>query len=125
MKPISAKPHGVLDYATGSLLLISPWLFGFHDLSSSATYTMVAMGIVVILLSLVTNYPLGLIKAVPFRVHGVIETIGALALLVSPWFMGYSDFDVARNLAIIVSIAWLGVVALTNYSAFQTQYPAH
>lgn len=125
MKPISAKPHGVLDYATGTLLLISPWLLGFHDVSVSATYTMVIMGIVVIGLSLLTNYPLGLIKAVPFPVHGVIETIGALALLGSPWVIGYTEVDMARNLAIVVAIAWLGIVALTNYSAFQTQYPAH
>ncbi len=125
MKPLSATPHGVLDYATGILLLVSPWMFGFNDVSTAATNTMVTIGIVVLLLSLVTDYPLGLIKAVPFRTHGIIETVGALALLVSPWIVGFSEIDVARNLAVIVAIAWLGVVALTNYSAFQTHRPVH
>jgi hypothetical protein len=125
MKPLSATPHGVLDYATGILLLISPWLFGFNDLSTAATSTMVLVGLVVLVLSLITDYPLGLVKAVPFRTHGKIETVGALALLLSPWIVGFSEIDVARNLAVIVAIAWLGVVALTNYGAFETHRPVH
>jgi hypothetical protein len=125
MKPLSAEPHGVLDYLTGLLLLISPWLFGFNALSTAATYTMIAVGVVVLGLSLITNYPLGLVKAVPFPVHGVIETIGALGLLISPWVVGFSDLGIARDLAVIVAIAWLGIVALTNYSVFQTHRPSH
>lgn len=125
MKPISATPHGILDYAVGFLLLISPWLLGFHTVSTTATYTMVAMGIIVIGLSLITNYPLGLIRVVPFPTHGVLETVGALALLVSPWVLHFNQIDEARNIALLVSIVWLGVVALTNYSAYQPQRPAH
>ena len=81
MKPISALPHGCLDYATGLLLLVSPWLFGFENISVNATYMMVGMGIVVLGLSLITNYPLGLVKIVSFPVHGKIETAGAVLLL--------------------------------------------
>ena len=125
MKPISATPHGVLDYLVGFLLLVAPWLFGFSDIAPGATYTMVTLGIVVLGLSMVTDYPLGLIKAVPFPVHGVIETIGALFLLVSPWLVGFTEVDIARNLAIIAAIAYLAVVALTNYSYYQTHRPVH
>jgi hypothetical protein len=124
MKPISALPHGVLDYAVGILLLVSPWLFGF-DTVMAATYTMVFMGVVVLALSIITNYPLGLIKAVPFPTHGKLESVGAVLLLVSPWIMHFSSIDVPRNLAIIVAIAWLGVVALTNYSVYEPQRPVH
>jgi hypothetical protein len=125
MKPIAALPHGFLDYATGLLLLVSPWMFGFDNLSTNATYTMVVMGIVVIGLSLITNYPLGLIKTVPFALHGKIETAGAVVLLSSPWLFHFSNLEVARNLAIIVALAWLGVVALTNYSTYEFRRPIH
>lgn len=125
MKPISAKMHGVLDYTIGVLLVASPWLFGFRTLSSVATDVMVITGVIVIALSLITSYPLGLVKAVPFPTHGVIETIGALFLLASPWLFGYMGFDAARNVALIVGIGWLGLVALTNYSVFQTKFHAH
>lgn len=122
MNLLSAKPHGVLDYVVGLLLLISPWLFGFNDVSMAATYTMVVIGFVALALSLLTNYPLGLIKMVPFPVHGIIETIGAIALLISPWVFGFAQFEGARNLAFIVAIAWLAVVVLTDYRTYETAH---
>lgn len=116
MKPITPYFHGCLDYLVGLLLLVSPWLFAFHTLSSSATSTMVAIGIVVLVLSIVTDYPLGLLKAVPFKVHGGLETAGAIVLLVSPWLAHYSALAAPTSLAIGVGIVWLIVVALTNYT---------
>ena len=125
MKPISALSHGVLDYLVGIALLGSPWLFGFHLTSDNATYTMVAMGLVVLLLSMCTNYPLGMIRSVSFPLHGKIETAGAVVLLVSPWLVHFSDIATARNLAIVVSLVWLAVVALTNYTTFSYRRPIH
>lgn len=125
MKPISALPHGVLDYLTGILLVISPWLFGFDMISTSATYTMVVMGIVVLGLSMITNYPLGVIRSISFPLHGKIETAGAVVFLTSPWLAHFSHIDVARNFAIVVSIVWLVVVALTNYTTFAYRRHVH
>jgi hypothetical protein len=119
MKPLTATQHGLLDYGVGVLLLAGPWIFNFNEVSAVVTYTMVAMGSIVLLLSLFTNYPLGIIKAVPFPTHGAIETVGAIGLLASPWVMDFAELDIARNLAIIVSVAYLGVIALTNYHSAQ------
>lgn len=116
MKPINPTIHGYLDYMVALLLIAGPFLFGFDDISGVATRTMVVFGIVVFLLSIVTNYPVSAVKAVPFRTHGILETIGAVFLLASPWLLGYNDVSsVATNFAVIVSIAYLGVVALTDY----------
>jgi hypothetical protein len=125
MKPISSKAHGVLDYSLGVFLLISPWLFRFHEVSTMATLTMMIVGLVVLGLSAITDYPLGALKIVPFPTHGIIETAGAIVLMISPWVMGYTYVPAARNIALFVAIAWLGVVALTNYSAYQTRRPSH
>lgn len=116
MKPLNPYTHGYLDYAVGLLLVVSPWLFGFDDVSSVATVTMVVVGLIVLLLSIMTDYPLGIIKAVPFKVHGVIETIGALFLLVSPWLLNYNIVQSATILAVVVALAWLVVVAMTRYT---------
>lgn len=121
MKPIQSYTHGILDYLFGLILLISPWLFGFH-LVGSATDTMVTLGIIILFLSLITNYPLGLLKMIPFPTHGVLETIGAIFLLVSPWIVGFSIITSATWLAVIGGIAWLVVVAMTNYS-YRVQRP--
>lgn len=116
MKPLNPFVHGILDYVVALLLIVSPWLFGFNDVSTVATQTMVTVGIIVFLLSIVTNYPLSVAKLVPFRTHGVIETMGAIALLASPWLLGYNDVTSAgTTIAVAVSVVWLAVVALTNY----------
>jgi hypothetical protein len=125
MKPIAARQHGVLDYSLGAFLLVSPWLFGFNDASTMATLTMVVVGMVVLLLSAMTDYPLGLLKFVPFQIHGIIETAGAIVLLISPWVVGFAHITAAKNIAVLVSIAWFGVVAMTNYSIYQTHRPIH
>ena len=31
----STRVHGMIDYATGALLIIAPWLFGFADGSAA------------------------------------------------------------------------------------------
>jgi drug/metabolite transporter (DMT)-like permease len=120
MKPLNAYSHGILDYLVGILLIVSPWLFGFDDVSSVATNTMVIVGVVITALSLMTDYPISLVKAVPFKTHGVIETIGAIFLVLSPWILGFSEVQVATTLALVVGIAWIGVVMLTNYG-YQTR----
>lgn len=127
MKPLSAVPHGLMDYSLALILLVSPWLFGFNQLSETATITMLVTGGIVLLVSLVTNYPFGLVKALPFPVHGFMETLGALGLLASPWLLQYSDIDVARNFAVVAAVLYLGVIALTNYSQVDAehQYKTH
>jgi hypothetical protein len=116
-KPIQPYTHGFLDYIVGLFLLVSPWLLRFHDVSHTATMTMVVMGIIVLGLSLLTNYPLGAIKAIPFPTHGILETIGAIILLVSPWILHFNDIVRTATIeAVLVSIVWLGVVAMTNYT---------
>jgi hypothetical protein len=125
MKPLSATSHGVLDYVVGVFLLVSPWLFGFNDVSTAATLNMVVIGILVLGLSLMTDYPLGLLKLVPFPIHGIIEASGAVFLLASPWIVRFSQVVPARNIALAVAILWLGVVALTNYGTSRFQRPIH
>jgi hypothetical protein len=124
MKVISALPHGLLDYAVGAMLVAAPWAFHFNQFEGP-TYTMLGTGLVVLMLSLFTDYPLGLVKAVPFATHGRLERVGALFLLISPWLLHYSDIESARNLALGVGLAYCGVIALTNYSSNQTRRLVH
>jgi hypothetical protein len=120
MKVISAFPHAILDYGLGLFLLVSPQLFGFETFTS-ATSVMTKMGIIILFLSLLTNYPLGLIKVIPFPIHGALETVGAVGLISSPWLFHFADAEIPRNLAIIAAIAYFGVISLTNYSSLQTR----
>lgn len=116
MKLLSPTTHAVLDYALAILFLLAPALFGFSGTAASVSY---AVGVVYIAASLLTKYPLGLFKLIPFPVHGVLESISAAAWIVFPWLFGYADVPAARNFFILAGIGLLIVAALTNYEAAQ------
>jgi hypothetical protein len=53
---IPTKIHAGLDYAAGLLLIASPWLFGFADESTAATWIAVLAGVAMLGLSMITDY---------------------------------------------------------------------
>jgi hypothetical protein len=79
MKFISPKIHGIIDFLVVLFLLASPMLFGMNGLLAMFTY---ALGIVHLTLTLLTDFSAGAIKLVPLKVHGVIEFIVGVALIV-------------------------------------------
>jgi hypothetical protein len=114
MKVLSPTVHGVLDYGLALLFLLLPRVLDFPPPAAMASYV---IGAVYIVASLITRYPLGLVKLLPFPVHGVIESIMALSWIVLPWLMGFAEHTASRNFFVGAGIALLGVVALTNYRA--------
>jgi hypothetical protein len=114
MKVLSPTVHGVLDYGLALLFLLLPGALDFPPPAAAASY---AIGAVYIVASLVTRYPLGLFKWLPFPVHGVIESLMAITWIALPWLMGFAEHAASRNWFVIAGVALLGVVALTNYRA--------
>src|SRR4051794_16143563 len=90
MKIISRRTHGILDYVVGLLLILSPKIFGF-DTGGIESRLPVILGIAAIVYSLVTNYELGFLKFLPFRVHLALDVISGLLLATSPWTFHFAD----------------------------------
>lgn len=90
MRFISSRLHGVMDYLFGILLMASPWLFGFSEVAS-ARWAALAFGAMPIVMALFTRYELGIWRLIPFRVHLGIDVFMGLALIISPWFFGFSS----------------------------------
>jgi hypothetical protein len=55
LKLVSMRSHLLIDYVTGALLAVSPWLFGFADQPVNAWLPHVIVGLLVIGYALVTN----------------------------------------------------------------------
>ncbi|MFN2643352.1 MAG: hypothetical protein ABR570_00010 [Burkholderiales bacterium] len=113
MKRLKPLPHGILDYGLAVVFLIAPLAFGFE--SEAARSLSRAIGVLYIVASFVTRYPLGGLKLIPFPVHGVLETIAALSWIAMPFLFGFADDAAARNFFIIAAVALLGVVTITDY----------
>ncbi|WP_426493279.1 SPW repeat domain-containing protein [Hymenobacter sp. 102] len=115
MKVLSPAAHGILDYLTVAFFAAAPSLFNLQGTYATVCYVL-AVGY--LLITLLTNFPLGLMRVIPFPVHGKLELVSGLALLVSPFLFGFADDNVtARNLFMGAGVVFLIVYFLTDWRA--------
>jgi hypothetical protein len=86
-RPIDATLHGVTDYTVGTFLMTAfPRLAG---LQGTRAARQVRIGSAVeVAYSTLTDYPLGILKLLPFKAHLAIDAVGALALAATPFVTG-------------------------------------
>ncbi len=86
-RPIDATLHGATDYTVGALFTtVLPRLVRVEG-TRSARQMRIA-GAVHAGYSTVTNYPLGVVKLLPYKAHLAIDAIGALAVGALPFATG-------------------------------------
>lgn len=90
MKKLSTKLHGRLDYLTGILLLALPWILGFNDVPK-ATWTVIFVGSMIIMMSMFTNYESGLVRTISMSTHLNVDIVTGLVFAASPWLLGFAD----------------------------------
>lgn len=91
MRVISTRAHGVMDYIMSVILVASPWLFGFAA-GGVETWLPVILGAAAFIMSLLTNYELGVVPAIPMRTHLAMDAVSGVLLAVSPWLFGFSEY---------------------------------
>ena len=107
-----------MDYATVALFALAPTLFDFTGTYATVCYVLAAGYLVVTLL---TAFPMGVIKMIPFPIHGGFELVSGPIMLASPWIFGFAnDNPVARNFFVAMGIVFLLVWMITDWHA-QTQ----
>lgn len=89
MRFISTKVHGIMDYISGLLLIASPWLFNFAD-GTSAQSIPVAIGIALLLISMLTKYEAGIANVFSMPMHLSIDAIAGIILIASPWLFDFT-----------------------------------
>lgn len=113
-KPISPRLHGVIDYSTSAAVALAPRVLGFPRParmlcdSLAAGYTA---------LSAVTDYPLSVKRAIPFKAHGAAELAIGLALPAAPWLLGFAEDRSARNFFLGLTAFTMVVAALTDWDS--------
>lgn len=114
MKIISSKSHGILDYIFSAFILASPLLFKMEGTLCTITYL---LGAVHLCLTVLTDFEVGLIKVIPFRIHGLIEIIVSLGLAVLAfWFYNNANtFGFYYYMALAITI--VVVFILTDFKS--------
>ena len=86
-RPIDASLHGFTDYTVGTLLTtVFPRLVGVQG--TPAARQIRTSGAVHAGYSMLTDYPLGAVKAIPYKVHLALDAVGAVALAATPFVTG-------------------------------------
>ena len=114
MNIISRKAHGVLDYVVGAVLIFAPQMFGF-DSGGPEQGVPVFLGIATLIYSFLTNYELGLIKIIPFRLHLGLDILNAMVLTASPWLFAFSDRVWVPHL--VLGLTEIAVISMTRKPA--------
>ena len=87
MKPVDATLHGVVDYQAGALLMtVLPTLTGIEG--TPAARQIRTAGAIHAGYSTITDYPLGVVKVLPFQAHLALDAFGAVALVATPFLTG-------------------------------------
>jgi hypothetical protein len=108
---ISTKAHGIIDYVTGVLLLVAPYLFGFAT-GGIEQWLPMLIGATIIIMSLFTDYELAVSRKIPLRVHLGIDIASGALLAVSPWLFGFAFIIWWPHL--VVGLLEIGVALMTR-----------
>src|SRR2546421_12309821 len=112
VKLLPAWFHAIADYAVGILLIVVAIA---ADGSAGATATGVVVGGVVLLVSALTRYPLGIAKVLPFTIHSAGDYLAAALLIIAPFALNFADAE--GGLAafyVVMGVAGLGATPVTN-----------
>lgn len=112
MNKLPPAIHGILDYVTVVYFLLAPSIFALTPTVATISYL---LGVVHSILTILTNFPLGMKKMIPLRIHGFIELIVATALILMPVLMGSSLTFYDSLFFIITGAAILLVWMLSRY----------
>jgi hypothetical protein len=86
-RPVDATLHGVVDYTAGAFLTtVFPKLAGIEGTRSARQVRKAAA--IHAGYSTLTDYPLGIVKVLPFQAHLALDAIGAVALAATPFITG-------------------------------------
>jgi SPW repeat len=116
MRVIPTRVHGMLDYLAGVLLIAAPWIFGFADESTAATWIAVLAGIAMIGMSAMTDYEGGFLsRMIPMTAHLGTDVVLGIFLAVSPWLFGFADEGTNAWLPFVaIGVLEVGTAAVTD-----------
>ena len=106
MRLIGAWSHAIIDYCFVAILFIGPSIAGFGGRQASMAYT---LGTMLLVLSLLTRYPLGLLRFIRFHVHAAMELLIALMFLILPWLANFAKGIHSRNFYLLISVLMLAI----------------
>jgi len=113
-KVIDARKHGMIDYCHAAFFLGMALVCRKSE--PRAALAALCTGSFVLVQSLLTDYPLGVKKVIPFKVHGQMDAAFAASSFMVPKVFGFSDSPAAAVFK-TNSFVEAAVVGATDFSS--------
>jgi len=109
MKPISPTVHGAIDYLVVVIFAGAPAVIGLSGWPAVLSYTLAGIHL---LMTLLTDFPAGIIKAIPIVLHQWVERIVGPVLVILAFI---SMTEAARAFFVAMGVIIFAVERLTAY----------
>ena len=109
---INPKIHGYLDILTVVFFALAPSLFDLSSIGMKLSYTLAGVHLG---MTLLTNFPMGMIKSIPIKVHGFVELVVGIALAAGPWIIDEIFSPTGKIMFSIAGCVILLVWLLSDY----------
>jgi hypothetical protein len=116
VKLLDARAHALVDYGLVLILALGPTVLRFEGMAEVACYV---LAMAWFSFALMTRYGLGVARAIPFGVHGVVELIFAIGVVLAPWIVGFDGLG--RSFFLSVGVLYGAAFVLTDYGAVDVQ----
>ena len=120
MFKLNERIHSTLDYLT-VVFLVSIGLFGFF--SPYFSHLLIALAAIHLLLTVCTNFSVGLVNLVPLNVHGYIELAVSIGLIPAPFLLHYAAEAPAKMFTWVFAAVLFVLFLLTNYHSATATSP--
>ena len=114
IKFISPSLHGILDYLVDITLIIIPVVFNFMEISNSAFWVSIGIGLSNFLYSLFTKYSRSVVKIIPLKMHLLFDFIVGLVLLSVAFILPVEGFIQLYYVAMGAGIILATIFTNTN-----------
>jgi hypothetical protein len=116
MLKLNSTIHGLIDYLVVVFLWLSPMLFELPPVTSVFTYI---LGGIHFLLTISTEFELGIIKRIPLKIHGLIELIVSFTLAGAAFYLASIEGDTPKNFYLLFALTVFVIWMLTDYHSFK------
>jgi len=111
-KVIDARTHGIIDYCHAAFFLGMAWTC--RKSNPRASFAALLTGGFVLAESMLTDYPMGVTRVIPFEQHGRMDSAFAAASLAIPTVFGFANtpaVGIFRANAVVEAV----IVGMTDY----------
>jgi hypothetical protein len=112
IKFINPSLHGILDYLVDITLIGVPVIFNFTEISNSAFWVSIGIGLSNFLYSLFTVYSRSVIKLIPLKIHLLFDFIVGLVLLIMAFILPIEGL--VKLFYMVMGVGIILAILLTN-----------